>query len=147
MSSTTNNPGPDLLVLQQQLEQLQALLDAEFCALRDQDLDLLDRLVLNKESIIGELGEQSLESVIAEASRTANAASGTELQAQWQALTVLASNCRDLQKRNEILIDRKLSVVRTALSSLVAPTTPESVQTYTRQGKLSNRTSGTGRIL
>lgn len=145
-STATNSSEPKLHALQLSLGELRELLEAEFEALRKQDLDALDRLVVTKEQIVSQLGDKSLETLIDDASAAANATSDGEFQAQWRTLTGLASNCRNLQKRNEILIERKLAVVRTALSSLVTPANPE-VETYDRQGRMSNSRNSPGRVL
>jgi flagellar biosynthesis/type III secretory pathway chaperone len=146
MTSTANSSDPQLHDLQLRLEDLQKLLQAEFQALKKQDLDALDRLVVTKEQIVSQLGDKSMESLIDDAAGAAKSAGDGESAAQWRTLTGLASTCRNMQKRNEILIDRKLAVVRTALSSLVAPA-DAGVQTYNRQGRMTSSGNGPGGVL
>jgi flagellar biosynthesis/type III secretory pathway chaperone len=144
MDNSANGPGPDLNALQQDLGKLESLLTAEFDALKTQNLNRLENLLAEKEAMIGALGEQSLDSVLADLASQPD--KGVELEMRWQQLTGLARRCRDLQKRNEILVERKLSVVRSALSSLVAPEAGLAIETYNRQGKLSSANRGPGSV-
>lgn len=144
MISTATNQEPDLPGVQQHLEKLESLLEAEFDALKTQNLNRLEALLAEKESAIAILGDQSLESILANLSSQSR--EETALEMRWQELTRLAHRCRDLQKRNEILVERKLSVVRSALSSLVLPAAGDTIETYDRQGKLSTDNGRVGRL-
>lgn len=59
-------------------------------------------------------------------------------QAPWREFQALAKQCRELHRRNEILLQRQLEQVRKALDALHEGTT-DSVETYDRLGQLARR--------
>jgi flagellar biosynthesis/type III secretory pathway chaperone len=53
-------------------------------------------------------------------------------------------HCRDLHRRNEVLIHRKIEAIRGALQSLQVEDPTSSVEIYDRLGKLSRARRGRG---
>jgi flagellar biosynthesis/type III secretory pathway chaperone len=109
------------------LHSLEQILEHEFNALKEQDLDafdgLQDRKVGTLEAITNQGGIAELSS-----SPTVNPQRQAELREKIKC-------CHDLHRRNEILIKRKLDAVKNALSTLKNTRLPDP-ETYTRRGLL-----------
>ena len=109
------------------LHSLEQILEHEFNALKEQDLDTFDglqnRKVSTLEAIAHEGGIDELFS-----SQVVNPQRQAELRERIK-------RCHDLHRRNEILIKRKLDAVKNALSTLKSTRLPDS-ETYTRRGLL-----------
>jgi len=60
-----------------------------------------------------------------------------EIKSSWSSVEELGSHCRKLQKRNEVLIDKKLSVVTEALNALRYPHGDSPQNFYSPKGKLT----------
>jgi flagellar biosynthesis/type III secretory pathway chaperone len=54
------------------------------------------------------------------------------------------AHCRDLHRRNEVLITRKIDAIRGALQSLQVEDPSSSVEIYDRLGKVSRVRRGRG---
>ena len=112
------------------LERLAVILQREFGALKERQLDTFEALQGEKEQLILELSRIYDES----AARQQPGQDSPPLTPPREA--ELARQCRDLQSRNELLLQRKLSVVRSALQALHCFNQPEPLETYDRRGKV-----------
>ena len=56
----------------------------------------------------------------------------------------LISDCRDLHRRNEVLISRKLDAIRGTLNTLMGVEQTASVEVYDRLGRMSRGRRGRG---
>lgn len=121
---------------------LKTVLEAEFEALKQQDLSNFDTLQQQKLDILTFLGDQDLFERVKQYSEDPQAASNTlEL---WDDVMGLITTCKDLHRRNEVLITRKLDAIRGALQTIQSPDPQSSVEVYDRLGKLrSNRSRQT----
>ena len=109
------------------LHSLEQILEHEFNALKEQDLDAFDGLQDRK---VGTLEAITNQGGIAELS------SSPTVNPQRQAELREKIKCwHDLHRRNEILIKRKLDAVKNALSTLKNTRLPDP-ETYTRRGLL-----------
>ncbi len=119
----------NILKLTASLAQLLAL---EFEALKNQDLDQFESLQPVKNNLLTEL--------------TQNCPSAEDLQQlpQWAELKEQLIECRDLHRRNSILIERKLDSIRGALNSLSAGDGGSSVEVYDRLGQVARFSKGRG---
>ena len=117
------------LTLTAQLAQLLAL---EFEALKSQDLDRFESLQPGKNDLLQELTEKC--------------PSAQELQdlPQWENLREMLLECRDLHRRNAILIERKLDTIRGTLNSLRVGDTGSTVEVYDRLGQVARFNRGRG---
>ena len=117
------------LTLTVQLAQLLAL---EFEALKSQDLDRFESLQPGKNDLLQELTEKC--------------PSAQELQdlPQWENLREMLLECRDLHRRNAILIERKLDTIRGTLNSLRVGDTGSTVEVYDRLGQVARFNRGRG---
>lgn len=118
-----------VLTLTTQLAQLLAL---EFDALKSQDLDRFESLQPGKNELIQEL--------------TQKCPSAHDLQnlPQWENLRDMLVDCRDLHRRNAILIERKLDTIRGALHSLRVGDSGSTVEVYDRLGQVARFNRGRG---
>jgi len=117
------------LTLTVQLAQLLAL---EFEALKSQDLDRFESLQPGKNDLLQELTEKC--------------PSAQELQdlPEWENLREMLLECRDLHRRNAILIERKLDTIRGTLHSLRVGDAGSTVEVYDRLGQVARFNRGRG---
>ncbi len=118
-----------VLALTAQLAQLLAL---EFDALKSQDLDQFESLQPAKNELLRELTEKC--------------PSAQELQdlPEWENLRETLIQCRDLHRRNAILIERKLDTIRGTLHSLRFGESGSTVEVYDRLGQVARFSRGRG---
>jgi len=107
---------------------LESLLEQEFEALKAQDLDLFEALLEQKNRVLEQLSQLSGVRQPEDADR---------LGAQWDSFKSRMVTCRDMHRRNEILIARKLDAIRGTLQSLVLEDPASSVEVYDRLGKIN----------
>ncbi len=109
------------------VDRLEALLEQEFNALKVQDLDQFEVLLEEKNHLLAELGRLT---------GVRQPEDADKLGAHWNEFRARMMACRDLHRRNEILIMRKLDAIRGALESLnvTDPTSP--VEVYDRLGQI-----------
>ena len=113
-------------------DQLVQLLALEFEALKSQDLDRFESLQAGKNDLLAELAGLC--------------PSAEELQnlPEWDALRESLIECRDLHRRNAVLIERKLDTIRSALHSLRAGDSGSPVEVYDRLGQVARFSRGRG---
>ncbi len=126
--------GAELLAANEHGEVLRMLLEQEFEALRVQDLDRFESLQPEKLKIFETL--TFLTGVGTPANRLE--------QPEWDGFRQLIADCRELHRRNEVLISRKLDAIRGTLHTLRGsdPTAP--VEVYDRLGRMSRLRGGRG---
>jgi flagellar biosynthesis/type III secretory pathway chaperone len=126
---TAFKPNPAVLFeVMQRVDSLESVLEQEFEALKIQDLDHLDRLLNAKNTLLEEIGQMT---------GVKSPEDADELDDSWQNFRSKMLFCRNLHRRNEILILRKLDAIRGALKSLQIMDPSSSVEVYDRLGKLN----------
>ena len=113
-------------------EQLQQLLVLEFDALKEQDLDRFEGLQSAKADLLSELARLCPDSEALQANPA------------WQDLKEILVDCRDMHRRNAVLIERKLDAIRGALRSLSAGHASSPVEVYDRLGQMARYSKGRG---
>jgi flagellar biosynthesis/type III secretory pathway chaperone len=113
---------------------LQQLLQQEFDALREQNLDIFEALQPEKTKIFDSLIR--LTGVGTESNRLD--------EPEWDTFKNLIADCRDMHRRNEILISRKLDAIRGTLQTLNGGETTASVEVYDRLGRMARSRAGRG---
>ena len=113
---------------------LKRVLDSEFEALKKQDLSSFETLQAQKLEILHFLASDELLEKVK--SHTDDQDQAGPLVAIWDQLVILMNECRDLHRRNEILITHKLETVRGALQAIQSPDPLNSVEIYDRLGKM-----------
>jgi len=127
-------PSPELVAALEHGLALQQLLQQEFDALREQNLDIFEALQPEKTQIFDSLIR--LTGVGTESNRLDDP--------QWDTFKNLITDCRDMHRRNEILITRKLDAIRGTLQTLNGGDTTASVEVYDRLGRMARSRGGRG---
>ena len=112
--------------------QLIQMLALEFDALKSQDLDRFESLQPGKNDLLAELTE------------ICPPAEDLQKMPEWDALRELLIECRDLHRRNAVLIERKLDTILGALHSLRAGDSGSPVEVYDRLGQVARFSRGRG---
>ena len=112
--------------------QLAQLLALEFEALKSQQLDQFEAL---------QPGKNDLLTALASACPSAE-----DLQnlPEWEELRELLIDCRDLHRRNAVLIERKLDAIRGTLHSLRTGESGSPVEVSDRLGQVARFSKGRG---
>lgn len=114
------------------LQRLRRLLDLEFDALRAQSLEEFETLQPGKNELLEQLAQMAPDAQTFQ--------SDTRYADARQALI----ECRDLHRRNAVLIERKLEAIRNALQSLTQASQTSSVEVYDRLGQVARFARGRG---
>jgi len=115
---------------------LQDMLELEFEQLKVQNLDAFEASQASKNELLQQL---------AQLAGIQGTDSADELGPEWDGFKEQMAHCRDMHRRNEVLISRKIDAIRGALQSLQAQDPTSSVEIYDRLGKLSRvRRGGRG---
>lgn len=113
-------------------DQLVQLLALEFEALKSQDLDRFESLQPGKNDLLAQL------------SQLCPASEDLQNLPEWEPLREKLIECRDLHRRNAVLIERKLDTIRGALHSLRAGDSGSPVEVYDRLGQVARFSRGRG---
>ena len=120
------------LVLVQTLDEL---LEQEFEHLKAQNLDAFEASQTSKNELLQQL---------AQLAGIHGPESADALGPEWDGFKEHMAHCRDMHRRNEVLIVRKIDAIRGALQSLEVQDPTSSVEIYDRLGKLSRVRRGRG---
>ena len=111
---------------------LAQILEMEFEALQKQDLERFEQLQARKTDLLAEL------------TGLCPPADILQSDPQWQALLTAMTECRDLHRRNAMLIERKLDAIRGTLQSLQSSVAASTVEVYDRLGQVARFTRSRG---
>ena len=112
--------------------ELAQILEMEFEALQKQDLDRFEQLQGRKTDLLAELAG------------LCPAAEVLQQDPDWQGLLAAMTQCRDLHRRNAMLIERKLEAIRGTLQSLQSSVATSTVEVYDRLGQVARFSRGRG---
>jgi flagellar biosynthesis/type III secretory pathway chaperone len=136
MTTAMSQALPDAVVQAQALAvSLEQMLEQEFEHLKAQNLDAFDAGQANKNVLLQELTQLA---------GITGPDSADALGAEWDDFKDQMAHCRDLHRRNEVLINRKIDAIRGALQSLQVEDPSSSVEIYDRLGKVSRIRKGRG---
>ena len=107
---------------------LEDMLEVEFEQLKVQNLDAFEASQTSKNELLQQL---------AQLAGIQSPASADELGPEWDGFKQHLAHCRDMHRRNEVLIGRKIEAIRGALQSLQMEDPASSVEIYDRLGKVS----------
>jgi|TARA_B110000503_G_scaffold135376_1_gene215873 flagellar biosynthesis/type III secretory pathway chaperone len=120
---------------------LKLVLNSEFDALKQQDLNTFETLQAQKLEILHFLASDELLEKVKSHTDDQDKAAATV--AIWDQVVALMNECRNLHRRNEILINHKLETIRGALQTIQSPDPLNSIEIYDRLGKMRpNRNRG-----
>lgn len=128
---TTNAIPTEGSTLEQALVLVQTLddmLELEFEQLKVQNLDAFEASQATKNELLQQLAQ--LAGIL-------GPESADELGPEWDGFKEHMAHCRDMHRRNEVLIGRKIDAIRGALQSLQMQDPASSVEIYDRLGKVS----------
>ncbi len=126
--------SPELVASVQHALALKDLLEQEFEALRVQDLDAFEAMQTRKLEIFDTL----------HALTRVGTPDNLLDEPEWDSFKHLISDCRELHRRNEVLISRKLDAIRGTLNTLLGTDQTASVEVYDRLGRVSRGRRGRG---
>lgn len=112
--------------------QLAQILELEFQALRQQELDQFEQLQPVKTELLSEI------------TSLAPPASLLQNEQEWQDFRAQMLVCRDLHRRNEVLIERKLESIRGTLQSLRIEEATSPIEVYNRLGQVARFSKAQG---
>lgn len=136
-SSAIDTPASSLEQALALAHTLEEMLELEFEQLKVQNLDAFEASQASKNQLIQQLAQL--------AGITDDPESADGLGAEWDGFKEHMAHCRDMHRRNEVLIVRKIEAIRGALQSLQVQDPTSSVEIYDRLGKLSRvRRGGRG---
>ncbi len=107
-------------------ERLSAVLEKEFSALVEKDLDLLETLQLQKVDLLSQI-------------ETAWQGYDNEMAAEQDALQevrVLMSECKDKHIRNDLLLRRQMETVKNLLATLTSQSADQFGDVYNKLGRM-----------
>lgn len=133
-AAPTSAPSPELVAALEHGLVLHKLLAQEFDALREQNLDIFEALQPEKTQIFDSLIRLT----------GVGTASNRLDDPEWDTFKNLITDCRDMHRRNEILITRKLDAIRGTLQTLNGGETTASVEVYDRLGRMARSRGGRG---
>ena len=107
---------------------LEDMLEREFEQLKVQDLDAFEASQNTKNELLQQL---------AQLAGIQGPESADALGPEWDGFKEHMAHCRDMHRRNEVLIVRKIDAIRGALQSLQVQDPASSVEIYDRLGKVS----------
>lgn len=117
-----------------QASALKTLLEREFDVLKAQDLTAFEEMQPKKVEILTYLSSERL------AERVKNFGADSSYSSSylsiWDDVMKIVSECRDLHRRNEIFMLRKLESIRGALQTIQSPDPLNTVEVYDRLGKV-----------
>ncbi len=106
-------------------DQLEQMLEQEFETLRTQEIDQFELIQPVKTELLEEI------------TRLAPSANDIQVLPEWQEFRNTMILCRDLHRRNAVLMERKLEAIRGTLESLRSEDPSSSVEVYDRLGHVS----------
>lgn len=124
--------SPELKRALELATQLNQMLELEFKALREQNLDEFEGL----QPVKGEL--------LLEIAKLAPPATDLQAKVEWQDFRETMLACRELHRRNEILIERRLDAIRGTLQSLRIQDNPSQIEVYNRLGHIARFSGARG---
>ena len=122
---------------------LQHLLQAEFDALKVQDLGSFETLQPAKEQALVRLGN-FMKVFAGTAGPDGQLVLHDDQLAQWETFQSRMSDCRDAHQRNAILIRSRLESISATLRVLQNSDSSSSIEVYDRMGRMSGHRRGRG---
>jgi flagellar biosynthesis/type III secretory pathway chaperone len=120
-----------------EVQHLEQLLEAEFEAIKTQNLDQLDTLQQLKEASLLKLSDSRFEQTVRALKSEQPELLTSDLMNKWQQLKDTTELSQHHLKRNQLIIQQKLVVLGDAVRAIYQTDAPQNLQLYNRSGKLS----------
>ena len=114
--------------------ELHRLLELEFEALKSQKLSEIESIQEKKIPILEYLNADSIKDGLKE----------TSGEADWESFKSIISECKSAHRRNEILVNRRIESIKSALNTLTGENKDDELETYDKLGKLAQKKNSKG---
>jgi len=114
--------------------ELLALLQKEFEALKSQNLPEIELIQDKKLPILEYLSTESIKSCL----------SDTEGKPDWETFKSIINECKNAHRRNEILVNRRIESIKGALTAVTGRNSDDELEMYDKLGKLSQKKNSKG---
>ena len=114
--------------------ELHKLLELEFEALKLQKLSEIESIQEKKIPILEYLNTDSIKANVKESTG----------EADWQSFKSIISECKSAHRRNEILVNRRIESIKSALNTLTGENKDDELEMYDKLGKLAQKKNSKG---
>ena len=114
--------------------ELHKLLELEFEALKLQKLSEIESIQEKKIPLLEYLNADSIKAKVKEA----------DGEADWDSFKSIISECKSAHRRNEILVNRRIESIKSALSTLTGENKDDELEMYDKLGKLAQKKNSKG---
>ena len=114
--------------------ELHKLLELEFEALKLQKLSEIESIQEKKIPILEYLNADSIKANVKETSGEPN----------WESFKSIINECKSAHRRNEILVNRRIESIKSALSTLTGENKDDELEMYDKLGKLAQKKNSKG---
>ena len=114
--------------------ELHRLLELEFDALKAQKLSEIESIQEKKLPLLEYLSADSIKANLKE----------TSGEADWDSFKSIISECKSAHRRNEILVNRRIESIKSALNTLTRENKDDELEMYDKLGKLAQKKNSKG---
>ena len=114
--------------------ELRKLLELEFEALKLQKLSEIESIQEKKIPILEYLNGDSIKANVKKTSGEPN----------WESFKSIISECKSAHRRNEILVNRRIESIKSALNTLTGANKDDELEMYDKLGKLAQKKNSKG---
>ena len=114
--------------------ELHRLLELEFDALKAQKLSEIESIQEKKLPLLEYLNADSIKANLKEMGG----------EADWDSFKSIISECKSAHRRNEILVNRRIESIKSALNTLTGENKDDELEMYDKLGKLAQKKSSKG---
>ena len=114
--------------------ELYRLLELEFEALKSQKFSEIESIQEKKIPILEYLNADSIKANLKE----------MDGEADWESFKTIISECKNAHRRNEILVNRRIESIKSALSTLTGENKDDELEMYDKLGKLAQKKNNKG---
>ena len=114
--------------------ELHELLELEFEALKAQKFSDIESIQEKKMPILEYLNADSIKAELEEMSG----------EADWESFKSIINECKSAHRRNEILVNRRIESIKSALNTLTGENKDDELEMYDKLGKLAQKKSSKG---
>ena len=114
--------------------ELRNLLELEFEALKLQKLSEIESIQEKKVPILEYLNADTIKATVKD----------TNVEADWESFKSIISECKSAHRRNEILVNRRIESIKSALNTLTGENKDDELEMYDKLGKLAQKKNSKG---
>ena len=114
--------------------ELHRLLELEFEALKSQKLSEIESIQEKKVPILEYLNGDSIKANVKDTSGATD----------WESFKSIINDCKNAHRRNEILVNRRIESIKSALNTLTRENKDDELEMYDKLGKLAQKKNNKG---